>query len=110
VLSRLEHRRRHVTHERRRSVPRRSDRGLPARGGPPLERVAPQPSRTEPRDAGTPLLLFFSAAVFPMVGLVWLVGTVDRTWLLVPVMVVHLSLTAAVLVLTSRLLDDAGDE
>ncbi len=110
--SRLDHRRRRVTYRRRRSVapvPRRPDLGLPARGSPPLDDVDPHPSG-EPRDEGAGLLVLFSAAVLVMVGLTWLVGLVDQSWILFPVMAVHLSITGAVLALTSHLLNDPGDE
>jgi hypothetical protein len=41
-----------------------------------------------------------------IVALVWVVGLVDRAWILAPVMAVQLVLTVVVLVAVARLLDD----
>jgi hypothetical protein len=43
-----------------------------------------------------------------IVALAWLVAVVGRWWILVPVMAVALALTAIVLVVMVRLLDDDG--
>jgi hypothetical protein len=50
----------------------------------------------------------FIAAMLLIVGLVWLLGAVDQWWILVPVMLVDFVLTAAVLAMVTRLLDDGG--
>jgi hypothetical protein len=58
------------------------------------------------RDRGLGLLAAFTGAVLVIVALVWVVGLVDRAWILAPVMAVQLVLTAVVLVAVARLLDD----
>ena len=60
------------------------------------------------RDRGISLLAVFTAATLVIVALVCLVGGVDRWWILIPVMVIHLAVTAIVLAITIRLLDDGS--
>ncbi len=60
------------------------------------------------RDRGISLLAIFTATALLIVALVCLVGSVDRWWILIPVMVVHFVVTGAVLTVTVRLLDDGS--
>jgi hypothetical protein len=57
---------------------------------------------------GDRLLLVFSAATIIMVVAVVLVGAVDRMWVLVPVMLVDLAATFAVIATLVSLLGDDG--
>jgi hypothetical protein len=52
------------------------------------------------------LLATFTVAILGMVSLAVLVGAVDAWWILVPVMAVDFAVTAAVLVMMVRLLND----
>jgi hypothetical protein len=61
------------------------------------------------RDRGIGLLTVFTAAMLAIVALVCLVGSVDRWWILIPVMVIDLAVTALVLAMMIRLLDDGSD-
>jgi hypothetical protein len=68
-----------------------------------------QPSRGAGRSyRGDHLLLVFSAATVIMVVAVVLVGAVDRMWVLVPVMLVDLAVTFAVIATLVGLIDDDG--
>jgi hypothetical protein len=58
------------------------------------------------RDAGTTLLGAVSSAVLTIVAVAWLVGAVDRGWILIPAIGVALALTAIVLAVVLRLLDE----
>lgn len=61
------------------------------------------------RDVGLSLLISFLAAALLMVGAVVAIGIVDRSWILVPVMIVDLAATFCVLATIAHLLrDDAG--
>jgi hypothetical protein len=60
------------------------------------------------RDRGLGLLAVFTASTFLIVGLVCLVGSIDRWWILIPVMAIDLAVTAAVLAVMIRLLDDGA--
>jgi hypothetical protein len=60
------------------------------------------------RDRGVTLLGTVTAAMLTIVALAWLVAVVGRWWILAPVMAVALALTAIVLVVMIRLLDDDG--
>jgi hypothetical protein len=65
--------------------------------------------RTPLRDRGVVLLAVFTAAMLVMVALAVVVGMHDTFWILVPVMAVDFVLTASVLVMVVRLLDDGDD-
>jgi len=54
------------------------------------------------------LLGVFTAATLLMVALVVFIGALGRWWTLIPVMALHLAVTAAVLMTVIRLLD-GGD-
>jgi hypothetical protein len=77
-----------------------------------LSAPGPRPPSTpsdDGRDVGLSLLLSFLAAVLLMVGAVVAIGIVDRSWILVPVMVVDLAVTFCVLAAIAHLLrDDDG--
>jgi hypothetical protein len=60
------------------------------------------------RDRGVGLLIVFTAGVLVMVALVTLTGAVNRWWILIPVIAIHLAVTAAVLAGIARLLNDAS--
>jgi hypothetical protein len=94
---------------------RRTDAGsatsAPARSGAalPASRDTVQPSPGAGRSSrGDHLLLVFSAATMIMVVAVVLVGTVDRMWVLVPVMLVDLAVTFAVIATLVSLIGDDG--
>ena len=79
------------------------------RGAPAVRDDTPKPPprvEDEAGDPGTTLLATVSAAMLSVVALAWLVGAVDRWWILVPVVAVALVLTAGVLTVVVRLLDD----
>ena len=65
---------------------------------PPVERPV--------RDRGLGLLIMFTAGVLVMVALIILTGSLGSWWALVPVMVVDLAVTVAVLAVIVRLLND----
>lgn len=82
---------------------------------PRSERDAPQLASSiegsEPppvRDRGISLLASFTTAMLVIVGLVCLVGGVDRWWILIPVMATLLALTGLVLAVVIRLLEDGS--
>jgi hypothetical protein len=70
--------------------------------------VQPKPASPLERDRGTRLLLIFFGATLVMVVAVVLVGVVDQTWVLVPVMLIDLLVTFAVVAAIMGLLDDDG--
>jgi hypothetical protein len=121
VEPRLEHLRQPDPRTRRPATPRvaRPPRtSLPARPRP--DHRAPRPkSRPTPtvtgsespplRDRGISLLLIFTAATLLIVALVCVVGSVDRWWILIPVMAVDFAVTGAVLAVMVRLLDDGSE-
>lgn len=83
----------------------------PRRLSPSSRPTAAEPtpdSANWPRDHGIELLAIFTSAVFAIVALTVVVGAVDQWWILIPVMAIHFALTAAVLTMTARLIDD-GD-
>ena len=87
---------------------------LPAPVRPATLDRAPQPPSAVPvaaplRDRGIGLLATFTVAMLGMVSLAVLVGAVDAWWILVPVMAVDFAVTAAVLVMMVRLLNDGRD-
>jgi hypothetical protein len=85
------------------SAPPRSAAGLPA------SRDTVQPSPGAGRSSrGDRLLLVFVAATVIMVVAVVLVGAVDRAWVLVPVMLVDLVVTFAVIATLVGLIGDDG--
>jgi hypothetical protein len=84
---------------------------------PTREHLDPRPPALPPpsddksttlRDPGVTLLGTVTAATLTIVGLAWLVAVVGRWWILAPVMAVALALTAIVLLVMVRLLDDDG--
>jgi protein-S-isoprenylcysteine O-methyltransferase Ste14 len=75
---------------------------MAAHSGPPR----PQPPAG--RDPGDAVLVLFTLATLIMVVAAVLVGAVGETWVLAPVMVVHLCVTFAVIAAIARLLDDGG--
>jgi hypothetical protein len=79
-------------------------------GSPPVPAPRPPSAPSDDgRDVGLSLLISFLAAALLMVGAVVTVGVVNRSWVLVPVMVVDLAATFCVLATIARLLrDDAG--
>jgi hypothetical protein len=120
VEHRLEHLRQPDPHPRRTATPRvaRPPRtSVPARPGPNRDapRSKPSPASAVPsgesspiRDRGISLLAIFTAATLLIVALVCLVGSVDRWWILIPVMAVDFAVTGAVLAVMVRLLDDGA--
>jgi hypothetical protein len=79
--------------------------GLPPVPGP----RPPSTPSDDGRDVGLSLLISFLAAALLMVGAVVAIGIVDRSWILVPVMIVDLAATFCVLATIAHLLrDDAG--
>jgi membrane protein YdbS with pleckstrin-like domain len=58
------------------------------------------------RDRGMTLLATVACAMLPIVALAWLVGAIDHWWVLIPVIALVLALTAVVLVMITRLLDE----
>ena len=85
------------------ALPGRSRRQTTAQPGAPAERDA-----APLRDHGLSLFAIFTVAMLVMVGLAVLTAIVGRWWILVPVMIVDLAATIAVLVRITRLLGD-GD-
>jgi hypothetical protein len=118
VEPRLEHLRR-PTGRRRQSVAppdeRRSLRSLPsphptneASVAKPSTPPSPPNDTTSPvRDPGLTLLGTVTAAVLSIVALSWLVAVVARWWVLVPAIAIALALTAIVLGVMVRLLNDS---
>ena len=73
-------------------------------------RAAAPGSKSPPlRDRGISLLAIFTAATLLIVALVCVVGSVDRWWILIPVMAVDFAVTGAVLAVMVRLLDDGSE-
>ena len=73
--------------------------------------VSPRPSspireRQPATDRGIGLLIIFTAGVLVMVGLITLTAIIGRWWILGPVMAFDFVVTAAVLAIIVRLLDD----
>ena len=68
----------------------------PAAARPPVKPLGP--------DRGLGLLYWFAVATAVMVGAVLVASAVGRMWILVPVMVVHLSMTFFVLSAIVRLM------
>ena len=68
----------------------------------PIDEPTPLPDR------GLELIVAFVAAVFVMVAMAVVVGMVDAGWVLIPVMAVDFAVTAGVLTMVVRLLND-GD-
>src|SRR3954451_23365238 len=87
-----------------------------AEARPPLPRpevrsaCARPPARTDADaplgDPGVTLLGTLIAAMLSIVAMAWIVAAVGRWWVLIPVMAVSLTLTAIVLLVMVRLLDD----
>jgi hypothetical protein len=70
--------------------------------------AAPDEAERPLRDRGITLLAIFTGAALFIVALVCLVAGVDRWWILIPVMAADLMVTAAVLAVMIRLLDDGS--
>jgi len=64
------------------------------------------PPRPRKSDRGIPLFLLFFCATLIMVGAVWLLGAVDRWWILVVAVGIDLVVTCVVLGDVIRLLGD----
>ncbi len=62
--------------------------------------------RAEPADRGIGLLIIFTAGVLVMVALIALTAIIDRWWVLGPVMAIDFAVTAAVLAIIVRLMDE----
>jgi hypothetical protein len=62
-----------------------------------------------PRDHGLSLFAVFTVAMLVMVGLAVLTATVGQWWMLVPVMIVDLAATTAVLASFASLLGDGSE-
>ena len=115
---RLEHLRQPGPHSRRGAPPRDArPRRTSVPAGP---RPRPDDGATRPksppalespplRDRGISLLTIFTAAALLIVALVCVVGSVDRWWILIPVMAVDFAVTGAVLAMMVRLLDDDSE-
>jgi len=86
--------------------PRRPSLPTPARPTRPELARNPAPVASPLRDRGIGLLAAFTVAVLLIVVLAVVVGAIDRWWILIPVMAVDFAVTAAVLVMVARLLDD----
>jgi hypothetical protein len=118
VEPRLEHLRQPGPHTRR-GAPSRVARP-PRTSAPARPRPHPRPDdgSTRPklppapesplRDRGISLLTIFTAATLLIVALVCVVGSVDRWWILIPVMAVDFAVTGSVLAMMVRLLDDGS--
>jgi hypothetical protein len=61
-----------------------------------------------PADHGLVLLIAFTASALFVVALVVLAGAVGHMWILVPIMIADLAVTAAVLVAVVKLLDGSN--
>jgi hypothetical protein len=64
------------------------------------------PPRPRKSDRGIPLFLLFFSATLIMVGAVWLLGAVDRWWILIVAIGIDLVVTCVVLGDVIRLLGD----
>jgi hypothetical protein len=118
VEPRLEHLRHPGPHSRRGAPPRvaRPPRtSVPARPRPRPDdgatrpKSSPTPESPPLRDRGISLLTIFTAAALLIVALVCVVGSVNRWWILIPVMAVDFAVTGAVLAMMVRLLDDDSE-
>ena len=119
---RLEHLQQPAPRTRRTAAPRVARPGRtspPARSRPRQDHHATRPksppaaaapgNESPPlRDRGISLLTIFTAATLLIVALVCVVGSVDRWWILIPVMAVDFAVTGAVLAVMVRLLDDGS--
>ena len=116
---RLEHLRQPGPHSRRGAPPRARDHHgrpsprvlalalRPRQDDRATRRVAALRRESPPlRDRGISLLTIFTTAALLIVALVCVVGSVDRWWILIPVMAVDFAVTGAVLAMMVRLLDD----
>jgi hypothetical protein len=95
-----------------RTRPLRPSLPAPVRAAPAYRPSDPPPQPIdEPTalpDRGLELIVAFVAAVFVMVAMAVVVGMVDAGWILIPVMAVDFAVTAGVLTMVVRLLND-GD-
>jgi len=87
-------------------VPQRFHRPLP---GPDSAHRPPTQGHGPVRDGVGALLGVFVAATLVMVAAVIVVGSVDRLWVLVPVMLVDFATTYGVVTYIMRLLADDGE-
>jgi hypothetical protein len=117
VAPRLDHARPPLAPPNRRApspASRRRHASLPAAVRPAAADHTTQPcdaptsaaERSPLRDRGVGLLAVFTAAMLVMVALAVVVGMHNSLWILVPVMAVDFVLTAIVLLMVVRLLDD----
>jgi hypothetical protein len=88
------------------STPTRHGRVAPPPGAPPHSSRGPAPLR----DRGSVLLIVFTSALLLMVGLISLAAVVDRTWVLIPVLAIDVTLTTAVLASVLRLMGNDNGE
>lgn len=92
-----------------RSVPERSKTSPPRLPtSPRLVRASHNAGRLSQRDSGIDLLLAFFVATVIMVVAVVLVGAVDQWWVLLPVILVHLFVTFAVIATITDMLGGDG--
>ena len=91
-----------------RAYPARPPDPAPSRAHP-ASGLAHRTAEVAPiRDRGLTVLAVFTGAMLVMVGLAVLTAVVGHWWILVPVMAIDLTVTAAVLASVARLLND-GD-
>ena len=84
--------------------PAREARGARAPDEPSIPERRPPPQA----DHGLTLLIIFTSSALLVVVLVVLAGAVGEMWILAPVMVIDLAVTAAVLVTVAKLLEDSN--
>lgn len=72
----------------------------------PDESSASERRRPPQADHGLTLLMVFTASALFVVALVVLAGAVGHMWILVPIMIADLMVTAAVIVTVAKLLED----
>ena len=114
MAPRLAHRRSPIMPPRRtvrRTRPLRPFRPAPIRAARASRPPQPPEPRDEPTalpDRGLELVIAFVAAVLVMVAMAVVVGMVDAAWILIPVMAVYFAVTAGILAMAVRLLND-GD-
>jgi len=82
---------------------RYADPGTPVDSPRPSSQIREREPAT---DRGIGLLLIFTAGVLVMVVLITLTAIIDRWWMIGPVMAFDFVVTAAVLAIIVRLLDD----
>jgi hypothetical protein len=83
--------------------PARDDRAGRQHTKPAIPERRPPP----PADRGIILLIVFTASALTIVALVVLVAAIGSWWTLIPIMAVDFAVTAAVLMVVAKLLEDA---